>query len=103
MKSQAKNNIADPIIYRLYWSIVCRDILNHLGYDSTRKNKNILHEFHKRVLGYETTAGQSQEIMSTFVAEVLLYWAEKGWFIRNNRKQDLGIENEELSKIWDKL
>jgi hypothetical protein len=103
MKSQAKNNIADPILYRLYWSIVLREILYHLGYDATRRNKSILHTFHKRVLGYSSTAGESREIYSNFISEVLLLWAERGIFIRTKRDQPVNIQDMELSKIWDKL
>ena len=94
---------AEPIVYRLYWSIILRDVLFYLGFDSTRKNKQIVHEFHKRVLGYETIAGQSKEIVSTFIPEVLLFWAERGVFIRSNRKQEIGMENQPLSQIWEKL
>jgi len=103
MSYQFKNDIADPILYRLYFSIITRDILYKLGFDSNKRNKQILHEFHKRVLGYETIAGQSQEIVSTFIAEVLLFWAERGLFIRANSRQEIGLEDQPLSKIWGKL
>ena len=114
MKSLPRNNdIADPVLYRLYWSIVLRDILYKLGYDTTKKNKEILHDFHKRALGYETIAGRSNEVVGRFIFEVCAEWAIQGIFVRNNRKQPLGIEDKEFSdiimvdekehQIWDLL
>ena len=103
MSYQPKSEIADPILYRLYFSIITRDILYKLGFDSNKRNKQILHEFHKRVLNYETIAGQSQEIVSTFIAEVLLFWAEQGIFVRSNSRQEIGMEDKALSEIWSKL
>jgi len=97
-------DIADPILYRTYWSIVQRDILYHLGFDATKKNKLILHEFHKRILGYKTIAGRSRVVVERFILEVIIFWqTEFGWFIRSSRKHYIGMENEPLSKLWDKL
>jgi hypothetical protein len=104
MQSIKKHEPADPVLYRLYWSIICRDVLYKLGYDASKKNKEILHEFHKRVLGYETISGLSQEALSLFILSVSLFWAEThGFFIRTSRKQKEGIENMELSKLWNVL
>ena len=80
-----------------------RDCLYKLGFDSTRQNKAILHDFHKRVLGYKSIAGLSHETLSIFINKVLLYWAEKGIFIRTKRDQPIGIEDMELGKIWELL
>ena len=80
-----------------------RDILYHLGYDTSKKNKEILHAFHKRVLGYESIAGCHDSILKTFLFEVGVFWAERGIFVRTNSRQEIGIENEDLDKIWDKL
>jgi hypothetical protein len=101
--TSSQNDIADPILYRTYWSIMLRDILYHLGFDTTKKNKDILHEFHKRVLHYDTIAGRSQNIVSVFLLEVIIFWGERGIFVRTNRKQDLGIEEKPLAEVWSKL
>jgi hypothetical protein len=101
--TSSQNDISDPILYRLYWSIILRDVLYNLGYDATRLNKSILHSFHKRVLKYNTTAGQSREIYSRFISEVLLLWAERGFFIRTKRDQPINIVDMELSKCWNLL
>ena len=104
MKSSVLNkDIADPILYRLYWSLMTRDILYKLGYDTTKKNKEILHAFHKRILGYETIAGRSDEVVKRFLYEVAIFWAERGIFVRMNGRQEVGIEDRPLSEIWNKL
>lgn len=79
------------------------DVLHKLGYDATNENKFILHDFHKKVLNYKSIAGLSYERLSKFLLEVFVYWAERGIFVRTSKKQDLGIEDQALSKIWDKL
>jgi hypothetical protein len=101
--SRIQSDIADPILYRTYYSLVLRDILYHLGYDTTRRNKDILHDFHKRILGYNTIAGRTQEVVSRFIFEVGVFWAERGIFVRMNRKQEIGIEEKPLSEVWSKL
>lgn len=80
-----------------------RDILFYLGYDSTRQNKRILHEWHKRVLGYTSIAGKEDNVIKNFLFEVGVFWAERGIFVRTNRKQEIGIENQPLKEIWGKL
>jgi len=93
MKSTVSNDIADHKLYRLYWKIMLEDILAKLGYEPTKENKEILHEFHKRVIAYTTIAGQSQEVVSMFLFQVTVFWAtEKGFFIRSSRKQDYNME-----------
>jgi hypothetical protein len=72
---------------------MCEDILFHLGFEPTAKNKEILHEFHKRVLGYSTISGRKEEVVSRFLQEVTIFWSvEKGIFVRTSRKQPLWIE-----------
>ena len=102
MKSQSHEK-ADPILYRTYYSLMLRDILFYLGYDSTRQNKRILHEWHKRVLGFKSIAGGKDETVKQFLFEVGVFWAERGIFIRTNRKQPINILELPLKDIWDKL
>ena len=91
---------ADPILYRVYFSLMCGDILRGLDFDATKENKLILHEFHKRILGYKTIAGMPQTIVSEFLLEVTIFWATNfGIFVRNSRKQMKGIEWLPLSKV----
>ncbi len=79
------------------------DILHKLGHDATPKNKQILHDFHKRVLDYKSIADASQTTLSKFLLEVSIYWAERGIFVRSKEKQPLGIEDMPLSECWDLL
>jgi hypothetical protein len=91
--SQVSSDICDPILYRLYFGLMAEDILFHLGFEPTAKNKEILHEFHKRVLGYSTISGRKEEVVSRFLQEVTIFWSvEKGIFVRTSRKQPLWIE-----------
>ena len=98
-----QNDRANPVLYRLYYSIIMRDILYKLGFDSTKQNKEILHDFHKRVLKYKSIAGLSHEGMSLFINRVLLYWAEKGLFIRNKQGQPINIQDMDLQQAWELL
>lgn len=99
-----KHEFADPILYRVYFSLMCQDILFELGFNATKENKLILHEFHKRILGYKTIAGESQEIVSQFLLEVCVFWgSEFGIFVRTSKKQTKGIEWLPLTKIWHLL
>lgn len=95
--------MADPILYRTYWGLCLEDILFHLGFTATIQAKELLHEFHKRVLGYESTANRSHEVVSRFIAEVCIFWAERGIFVRTSKKQPLYIEMMDLADIWDIL
>lgn len=69
------------------------DILFHLGFEPTQKNKEILHDFHKRVLGYDTISGRKESVVNRFLQDVTIFWAtEKGIFVRTSRKQPMWIE-----------
>jgi hypothetical protein len=103
MKFSARSDIADPVLYRTYWKLCLGDILLHLGHPATKENKELLHSFHKRVLGYDSTASKSQDVMSRFILDVTILWAEQGIFVRTSGKQPLGIEMMELSEVWNKL
>ena len=99
MTSIAKD-FADPILYRVYFKLMMGDILHEMGFDATKENKAILHEFHKRILDYKTIAGQPQRIVSEFLLEVTIFWATNfGIFVRTSRKQNKGIEWLPLSKV----
>ena len=93
------------ILYAVYWSLSLGDILYYLGeaegvaYPPTKENKSILHDFHKRVLKYDSIAGKSYEVVSRFIQEVCVYWAEKGIFVRTSGRQPLGIENMDFDEI----
>lgn len=99
MTSSARSDIADPVLYRTYWKLCLSDIIVGLGFEPTKENKEILHDFHKRVLGYESTANRSHEVMSRFITEVTIFWAERGIFVRTSRKQPRYIELMGLSDI----
>lgn len=98
--SVTHEDIADPILYRVYFSLMIPDILHELGFDATKENKAILHEFHKRILNYKTIAGMPQSIVSMFLQEVTIFWAsEFGIFVRTSGKQEKGIEWLPLKKV----
>jgi hypothetical protein len=101
--SELQNEIADPILYRTYFGLLLEDVLHKLGYDATPQNKKILHDFHKRVLGYDTIAGRTHEVVSRFIFECSVLWCERGIFARTSGKQEWGIEERPLSEIWDQL
>ena len=97
---KSTNEFADPILYRVYFSLMCKDILFELGFNATQENKLILHEFHKRILNYKTIAGMPQNIVSEFLLEVTIFWATNfGIFVRTSRKQEKGIEWLPLAKV----
>jgi len=107
------DEIADPILYRTYHALMMPDILHHLGFDATKRNKDELHKFHKHVLGYRTISGLSQEQLSIYLFSVCVFWAERGIFVRTNRRQPWGIERMGFSdivevdgrdkRVWDLL
>jgi len=104
MKYTAGYDDADPILYRVYWSTMLEDVLRNLKTVSCKETKEMLHEFHKRILGYETIAGEDQETVSRFLSDVCLFWAsEFGIFVRTSRNQPIGIENCPLSDVWSLL
>ncbi len=99
MKFSVRSDIADPLLYRTYWKLCLGDILFHLGYEPTKENKELLHSFHKRVLGYDSTACRSQEVVSRFIAEMCVFWAEYGIFVRTSGRQPLYIEDMDFFDI----
>jgi len=104
MKSSVQSDIADPFLFRLYWGLMLSDVLYKLGFTPTKANKEKLHDFHKRVLGYETISGRSQEVVSRFLFEVSVFWSvEMGMFIRTSSKQPYDIEHRPLSEVWKLL
>jgi hypothetical protein len=96
-------------LYKLYWSLCLTDILYYLGYEPTTENKLVLHEFHKRVLGYKTISDRPIDVLSRFIAEMTIFWAEHGIFVRTSGKQPVGIQDMDLfdiykgKRIWDLL
>jgi hypothetical protein len=90
-------------LYRTYWSLCLGDILAKLKYPANESNKKILHDFHKRVLGYRTISEQDAKVLSQFIKDVCLYWGERGVFVRTSRKQPYNIEWMPLSAIWNLL
>jgi len=103
MRYFLKNDIERAFLYRLYWKLITEDILKKLGCGSSKEEKQILHSFHKRVLKYDSIAGKSANIISLFISEVILFWAERGIFVRSSSKQKWGMEDKPLSKLWSKL
>jgi len=103
MKFTQENKSADPILYRLYWRLCLTDILAFLGYPPTKEAKLAVHEFHKRVLGFESIAGKSQETVSRFIAEVVVLWAEQGLFVRTSGRQPSDIQDMDLADCWNIL
>jgi hypothetical protein len=101
--SKANIDRAEHLLYKTYWKLCLSDILHHLGFEATPENKKILHDFHKRVLGFETIADRSQEVVSRFIQEIVIFWSERGIFVRTSGKQRIGIEDEPLSDIWHLL
>jgi hypothetical protein len=80
------------------------DICHKKGIDATKKNKEELHEFHKKVLGYETISGRSQDVVSRFLFEVTVFWSvEHGIFVRTSAAQPFDIERLPLSQLWGVL
>jgi hypothetical protein len=120
MTSSTNNPAYD--LFKLYWKLCLGDILFHLGvqdgyltngYPATASAKALLHDFHKRVLGYESISGFDREQMSVFLAEMVLFWAHHGIFVRTSRRQPLYIEDMDLFdeivvegkkvRVWDLL
>lgn len=111
----SNQNRAEHLLYRVYYKLIIPDVLYHLGFDVNTENKSILHDFHKRMFGYKTTAGMTQEKFSHFLAEVMLFWAEtKGIFVRSKKDQPIGIEQKGFTdmvlmpdgtkkRVWDLL
>ncbi len=103
-QNKVREDIADPLLFRLYWSLMMNDILEKNKWAVTKENKERLHEFHKKMLGYETIAGQSHEAVSRFLFECAAWWAvEKGIFVRTSSRQPKDIENRSFLEVKDLL
>jgi hypothetical protein len=104
MNSTVKDDIADPILYRLYFGFMLKDILHKIGENANDETKRALHEFHKKTLGFLSIANESQEVVSMFLFSVCVYWAvEHGIFVRTKENQPIDIENRPLSEVWQYL
>lgn len=103
MTSSRDKERAEHLLYKVYFRLCLEDILNHLRVEPTAEAKTILHDFHKRVLGYKTIAGESHEAVSRFIQKVCLFWAERGLFVRTSKKQPPLIQWMELADVWELL
>jgi hypothetical protein len=104
MKRSVENNDpANVILYRVYWALSLKDILAFMGFPPSKEAKLILHDFHKRVLGYESIANRNHEVVSRFLAEVIVFWAEQGLFVRTSGRQPEDIQDMDLADCWDIL
>jgi len=101
--SSVNDDIANPVLYRLYWGFMLSDICRNKALPPTNMVKERLHEIHKKYLKYNTIAGQSQRVVSQFLFEVCALWACHGVFVRTKEEQPIGIEWMELAEIWDLL
>ena len=95
--------MAEHFLYRTYYALILTDILHKIGLDATKENKKMLHEYHKKMLGYDTIARRSHHLVSTFLLEVIILWAEKGIFVRTKADQPLDIEQRPLHDVWQYL
>ena len=106
MKSSQGNNKAGHILYKTYFGLCLKDILKGNGFkdrEITQEAKDLLHEFHKRILGYKTIADEDEEVVSTFIQKVCLLWAENGIFVRTSKKQPEMIQFMDLADCWERL
>jgi len=101
--SYANEDIANPVLYRLYFGFMLPDICRNKGLPPTPYVKERLHEIHKKALKYNTIAGRSQKTVGQFLMEVCALWACFGVFVRTREDQPIGIENYDLADIWDLL
>jgi len=101
--SYANEDIADPILYRTYYSLMMGDICRARGLPPTPYVKERLHEIHKKALKYNTIAGRSQKTVSQFLFEVCALWSCFGVFVRTRKDQPVGILDLPLSDCWDLL
>jgi len=98
-----RDDIADPILYRLYFGLMLPSIAHQVGLDATPYVKERLHEIHKKHLKYITTAGVTQEVMSRFLFEVCALWACFGIFVQTREDQPRNILDLPLSECWQYL
>ena len=111
--TSVNDDIANPVLYRLYWGFMLPDICRSKGLPSTSMVKERLHEIHKKYLKYHTIAGQPQRVVSQFLFEVCALWACHGVFVRTKEDQPIGIElrgfseivkvGDEEKRVWDLL
>jgi hypothetical protein len=92
-------NKAESLLYRTYWKLCLEDILLHLGFEPTKEAKLLLHEFHKRILHCDSIANKSQEVVSFFIRDVTILWAEMGIFVRTSGRQPFGIEMLDFNEV----
>jgi hypothetical protein len=100
---RVRHDIADPVLYRLYWGFMLPDIAHQMNMDATPYVKKRLHEIHKKYLKYDSLAGQSQEIVSRFLFEVCALWACFGIFVRTKEDQPRDILDKPLKDVWKYL
>lgn len=98
-----RDDIADPILYRLYYGLMLPDIAKKIGLPATPYVKKRLHEIHKKYLKYRTTANASQKVMSLFLFEVCALWGCHGIFVKTKMDQPDNIEDLPLSEVWKYL
>ena len=104
-----EDDIANPVLYRLYFGFMLPDICRNKGLPPTDYVKKRLHEIHKKALKYDSIAGKHHHLVSQFLFEVCALWACYGVFVRTKESQPIGIEwmgfNEEYQgkRIWDLL
>lgn len=98
-----KHDIADPFLYRVYYGLILTDILCKLGMVITQDNKNSLHDYHKRVLGYESIASAPHATVSHFLFLVCVHWAQLGIFVRTKEDQPMDILDKPLKEVWKYL
>lgn len=98
-----KSDIADPILYRLYFGFMLPSICKSKGLPVTDYVKKRLHDIHKKALKYDSIAGKPHETVSLFLFEVCALWACFGIFVRTKEEQPIGIENMDLHDVWGLL
>jgi hypothetical protein len=102
-RNAVKRDIADPVLYRLYFGFMLPDIAHQVGLDATPYVQQRLHSMHKKYLKYPSTAGTSHKIMSDFLFEVGALWACFGIFVRTKEDQPRNILDLPLSECWQYL
>lgn len=101
--NSSNEDIADPILYRLYYGFMLPDICRNKGLPNTAYVKERLHEIHKKYLHYDSIAGKPHWYVSKFLFEICALWACFGVFVRTKEEQPIGIEHMDLHDIWHLL
>ena len=111
--SSRDEDIANPVLFRLYWGFILNDICRQKGLPPTDYVKHRLHEIHKKALKYNSIAGASHRRVSQFIFEVVALWACFGMFVRTKEEQPMGIGDMgfsdivevrgEKKRVWDLL